>query len=208
MWTQRFSLIMLSSVAMIAPAAATPLEDRLREQLQSTVTQLREIQGNQSVLEAAKAAAEKERDAMKAKQGNVSPTASRDLAAAKMQNAALGARIGVAQSELAAANGRVADLVTRLAGAQTELSQLRTTAIAGNAAAAGLATALQTCGEANFRLVDTARELVALHQKRYGHGTFPPLQLLRTRIESEAQARGDRISAAAIVPNAAAAAPR
>ena len=48
--------LLLSAVTMV-PAWATPLEDRLREQLQSTVTQLREAQGRQASLEAAKTAA-------------------------------------------------------------------------------------------------------------------------------------------------------
>lgn len=205
---QRFSLILLLSAAAMAPAAATPLEDRLREQLQSTVTQLREIQGSQATLEAAKAAAEKERDVLKAKLGSGSPAASKELAAARSQNAALGARIGVAQSELAAANGRAAELAAKLGGAETELAQLRTAAKASNAAAAGNAAALQACVDRNSRLVGTGRELVALHQKRYGHGNFPPLQWLRTRIENEAQAMGDKVSAAAIVPDPVAGAPK
>ncbi len=211
---QRFSLILILSAA--APAAATSLEDRLREQLQSTVTQLREIQGSQATLEAAKAAAEKERDALKAKLGSGSPTASRELAAAKSkelaaaknQNAALAARIAAAQSELVAANGRAAELAAKLGGAQTELAQSRTTASASSAAFAGNASALQTCVDRNARLVTTGRDLVALHRKRYGHGSFPPLQLLRTRIENEAQAMGDKVNADAIVLNGAATAPK
>ena len=45
-----------------------------------------------------------------------------------------------------------------------------------------------------MRLVATGRELVALHEKRYGKHRYEPLQLARTKIENEAQAMGDRIA--------------
>ena len=50
-----------------APATATPLEDRLREQLRAVTTQLRDLQAQQSGGDAGRIAAEKERDALKAK---------------------------------------------------------------------------------------------------------------------------------------------
>ena len=54
----------------------------------------------------------------------------------------------------------------------------------------------------------TGRELVTLHQKRYGHGDFPPLQLLRTRIEAEAQAAGDKVAADTLTVNSAESSPK
>ena len=60
----RFAFAALLTLA--SPAVATPLEDRLREQLRATVTQLRDVQASQATLQAAKDAAEKERDALKA----------------------------------------------------------------------------------------------------------------------------------------------
>ncbi len=197
MRARSLGLIMLALAA--APAAATPLEDRLREQLQSTVTQLRELQNGKAALEAAKAAAEKERDAAKAK-----PKASADdgraLAAAKSQNAALSAKAGATATALAAAQARIAELTTGLTAAQTEVAQLQQGTAATTASATASAAALQACADRNMRLVATARDLVTLHQRRYGFGSFPPLQILRTRIETEAQAAGDKVNADIMPP--------
>ncbi|MFZ4689695.1 MAG: hypothetical protein ACOYLS_10705 [Polymorphobacter sp.] len=187
---------------------ATPLEDRLREQLQSTTTQLREAQGRLGALETAKTAAEQERDALKAKSAGASPTASRELSAAKSQNSALRSQLDAGKTELAAANARVAELTATLAASRTELGQARLGAEAANATAATNASAIKACYDANVRLVATGRELVALHSKRYGNGTFPPLQLLRTKIENEAQAMGDRVNSDAIVVNPASEPPK
>lgn len=192
--------LLLSAVAM-APAQATPLEDRLREQLQSTVTQLREAQGRQASLEAAKTAAETERDALKAKQASASPQASRELSAARNQNSALRSQLDAGRAELTTANARVAELTAALSASRTELAQARLGAETATAAAASSASAGKACLDANVRLVATGRELVTLHKKRYGNGSFPPLQLLRTRIENEAQAMGDRVNNDAIVVN-------
>lgn len=199
--------LLLSAVTMV-PAWATPLEDRLREQLQSTVTQLREAQGRQASLEAAKTAAENERDAIKAKQGNANPAASRELSTARSQNTALRSQLDTSRAELTAASARVAELTAALSASRTELGQAQLGAEAASAAAASSASAGKACLEANVRLVATGRELVVLHQKRYGNGSFPPLQLLRTRIENEAQAMGDRVTSDAIVVNAGSETPK
>ncbi|MBC7522573.1 MAG: hypothetical protein H7268_15955, partial [Sandarakinorhabdus sp.] len=99
-------------------------------------------------------------------------------------------------------------LGTRLACADPELAHLRGKVGASTAAAARSAVSLKSCLDANGRLVDTGRDLVALHQKRYGHGSFPPLQLLRTRIENEAQAMGDKVNSNAIIVNTDGGAPK
>lgn len=200
--------ILLLSAGTMVPASATPLEDRLREQLQSTVTQLREAQGRQASLEAAKTAAETERDAIKAKQGSASPAASRELAAARSQNSALRRQMDAGQAELASANARLAELTVALSTSRTELGQTRLGAEVATAAASSSATAGKACLDANVRLVATGRELVTLHKKRYGNGSFPPLQLLRTRIENEAQAMGDRVNNDAIAVNAGSETPK
>lgn len=199
---------LLLSAAAMAPAQATPLEDRLREQLRSTVTQLREAQGRQASIEAAKTAAEGERDALKAKQVAASPAASRELSSARNQNSALRLQLDTSLAELTAANARVAELTTALAAFRTELGQARVATEAAAASAASSATAGAACIDANVRLVATGRELVALHQRRYGNGIFPPLQLLRTRIENEAQVMGDRVTSDAIVVNAGSETPK
>ncbi len=205
---RRAVVILTGAMLLTVPAAATPLEDRLREQLQATVTQLRTLQASQATLEAAKAGAEKERDALKAKASGPAPADTRALAEAKSQASALGTRLGSANAALATASARVAELSTSLAAAQAEIAQQRSMATAATARRASSETALKEALDRNARLVIAGRELVALHKKRYRHGDFPPLQLLRTRIENEAQAAGDRINADAIVVNTDAGSPK
>lgn len=184
---------------LAAPVAATPLEDRLREQLRLTVGQLNDLKASQATLEAAKASAEKERDLAKAK---ARPTAdvgvSRELAAVRSQNAALTARAGEAAIELSTATARTNDLAARLKAAEADLAQQRAAAATSGTAATAAAATLQACNERNARLVATGRDLVALHVRRYGARKYLPLQLLRTKIETEAQAMGDRIAANAV----------
>lgn len=181
------------------PAAATPLEDRLREQLQSTTTQLRAAQAQQATLEAAKAAAETERDALKAKPRDADPAATRELSAARAQNSALRGELDAGKAALADANRRAADASARLAVAEAELTRAKA---AATESTSKQVAALKQCIDANTRLVATGRDLVALHIKRYGRREFPPLQLQRTKIENEAQAMADRVNADTIILNA------
>ena len=60
-------IVVLVSMSGAATAQSDSLENRLREQLRSTVTELRDLQSSQAALQAAKDKAEKERDALKAK---------------------------------------------------------------------------------------------------------------------------------------------
>ncbi|WP_310474736.1 hypothetical protein [Sandarakinorhabdus sp.] len=184
-----------------APATATPLEDRLREQLRAVTTQLRDLQAQQSGADAGRIAAEKERDALKAKLAAGGGSV-RELAAARSQSAALGSRLAEAEASAAEQRSRADALATRLAASESGLAEQRQAAATSAAALAASAAALTSSAERNMRLVTTGRELVALHIKRYGRHNFPPLQLLRTRIENEAQGMGDRITVDAIVPAA------
>ncbi len=61
-----FLIALIAGVAWAGGACAQTMEDRLRDQLRSTMTQLQQLQDDQASLQAAKAAAEKERDALKA----------------------------------------------------------------------------------------------------------------------------------------------
>ena len=176
-------------------AAATPLEDRMRDQLRATVTQLRDLQAQQAGLAAAKAQAEKERDAAKASAKPAPDVgAARALAGARGEAAAAASRAATAETALATANARLTEAGERLKAQDAALAQLRTAAAGDKAAATQRLTALEACTARNTRLVGTARELVTLHEKRYGTRRYAPLQLARTRIETEAQAMGDRIA--------------
>ncbi len=188
-------LAALAALLTATAAAATPLEDRLRDQLRSTVTQLRDLQAQQASLTSAKEQAEKERDAAKAS-AKPAPDAgaARALAGARGEAAAAAARASTAETALDTANARLTEAGERLKARDIELAQLRTAAAVDKSAATERLTALEACTARNTRLVATGRELVALHEKRYGKHRYEPLQLARTKIESEAQAIGDRIA--------------
>ncbi len=183
-------------LAVAAPVAATPLEDRLRDQLRATVTQLRDLQSQQAGLAAAKAQAEKARDAAKAgPKPSADAGAARALAAVRSDAAAAAARASAAETALETANARLIEAGERLKTQDATLSQLRSIAAADKASSAASLASLDACTARNTRLVATGRELVALHIKRYGKHRYEPLQLARTRIETEAQAMGDRVAA-------------
>lgn len=192
------SLLLLLAAA---PALATELEDRLREQLRAVTTQLRDLQTQQSGADSGRIAAEKERDALKAKLA-AGGGSGRELAAARSQLTALGARLAEAEASAAEQRSRADALATRVTASETGLAEQRTAAAASAAALAASTAAVNSCTDRNMRLVTTGRELVALHIKRYGRRDFPPLQLLRTKIENEAQGMGDRITVDAMVPPA------
>ena len=188
-------LAALLALLTATAAAATPLEDRMRDQLRATVTQLRDLQAQQAGLAAAKAQAEKERDAAKAG-ARPAPDAgaARALSGARGEAAAAAARASAAEAALETANARLTEAGERLNARDTELAVLRAAAAADKAAATERLTSLEACTARNMRLVATGRDLVALHEKRYGARRYEPLQLARTKIETEAQAMGDRIA--------------
>ncbi len=185
-----------------APALATPLEDRLREQLQSVTTQLRDAQGQIAAAEAAKTAAEKERDALKAKAGE-GGASSRELAAARAEAEAERRRVAATAAEVTKANAQISDLTGKLSAAQAELGKTRIAAAQAESRFNAQSASLQDCTDRNGRLVTTARELIAMYVKRYHDYNFPPLQLSRAKVENEAQAMQDKVNADKIVPNPA-----
>lgn len=191
-------------VLATAPALATPLEDRLREQLQSTTTQLRDLQAQQGTLEAAKTAAEKERDALKARAGEGGASA-RELSAARAEAAAERSRAAATAAEVTKANAQITDLAGKLNATQAELSTARNAAAQANARFTAQTTDLQACTDRNVRLVATSRELIDMYVQRYRDYSFPPLQLSRAKVENEAQAMQDKVNADRIVPNPASA---
>jgi len=187
------------TLALLAavPAGATPLEDRMRDQLRSTVAELRALQVSQAELTAAKLAAEKERDAAKAAPKASAPDAgaARALAAARSEGSAAASRADAAEAALATANARLTEAGERLRAQDAQVAQARSAAASSQQAATASAASLEACSARNVRLVDTGRELVALHIKRYGARKYQPLQLARVKIENEAQAMGDRVAA-------------
>jgi chromosome segregation ATPase len=187
----RLAVVML--VALATPLAAQSIEDRLRDQLRLTTTQLHDLQSNQASLEASKAAAEKELAALKGKP--VKPADDAALATARASAAAAGDRAAKAEAAAAAAGGRADAAQAELSAARTEIAQLRRSASASSAAAATSAASLQVCTDRNAHLVATGNALVAAWQQRLGNAHYRPWQIARTEWDNALQAYGDQIYA-------------
>jgi uncharacterized protein YPO0396 len=176
-----FALGLLCTV-FAAPASAQSLEDRLRDQLRSTLNELHEAQDQQAVLQAAKTAAEQERDALKAQ-----------LAAAKAQ---------VTHAGQSAASSRAFEM---------EIAKYKVayTQAAGNAQQAkadhdtlqsGLADAqkqLGLCEDKNAALLKLGNEILAAYEN-FDIGDAvganePFIGAKRVELENIAQGFGDRL---------------
>lgn len=197
--------LLASLLLVAAPAAAQTLEDRLRDQLRATVTELRAAQASLAAAESGKAAAEKERDALKAKAA--APADSAALGRARADAAAALADAERAQASLAAAQAQAETLRRQLAESRQQLAQVRAEAAANAQLGGQMAASLRLCAADNDALVATGKEVLAAYEQRFRNGQFPPLQLARTRFENAAQVYGDRIAAARFAMPEAFAAP-
>jgi DNA repair exonuclease SbcCD ATPase subunit len=103
--------VVLAGVASTVAPAQT-LDDKLRAELTSVLAQLHDLQNNQAALDAQKAAAEHERDALKAK-------------LAKGGGAALRAPSPALQGELTAEQAKTAQLTDALQQAQADLAKYK-----------------------------------------------------------------------------------
>lgn len=167
----------------VLPATAQSVEDKLREQLRATVTQLRQIQDDQAALQAQKAAAEQERDALKAQ-----------LAAAKAQLAHVPPRNNGPSPEIEAELAKYKAAYAQVAGnvqqVQTAHDKLQT----------DLATSqnlLSACETKNNHFVVLSREILASYESfdfRDALGVNEPLiGIERVELENLAQDYDDRI---------------
>ena len=206
-------LLMAATLALlgvsVAQAQDSGLENRMRQQLQSTTQQLRELQDSQSTLQAQKAAAEQERDALKAKvhgggsSGASKAAARRDartiadlrkqLADAQAANGELSARAGQAEAELA----KTKDLYVQAAesGRQLGADRDRTR------------TTLGVCVAKNDQLYKTGREILDAYA-RVGFGEVmarkePLIGIERVKLENLAQDHRDRLEDGRVDPKLA-----
>ncbi len=207
----------LSSGAL---AASSGDEDRLREQLRSTVLQLRELQDGQAALQAQKTAAEQERDALKAKVGGGGQTAAQARAAKR--NAALAAdlkqQLDKAQADLAQAQeaGRQTQAqLDQVKGLYSQASEtLRQTQAERDRLQVSLtgARAVIAAAEAkNTQLTAVAQEILDAYARfsvrRAAMSKEPFTGLERVKLENIAQAYEDKVREARFDPRAPVKAP-
>ncbi len=206
----RSRLIITALVAVLCASAAraedSALDNRMRQQLQSTVQQLRELQDSQASLQAQKAAAEQERDALKAKVGS---------GARPKVNAAAARRdahtIADLRAQLAQAKADSAQLIDRAAQAEAELAKTRDLYARATKAGRQLTgerdqtrSTLGVCVAKNDQLYKTGREILDAYA-HVGFGTVmgkkePFLGLERVKLENLAQDHRDRLDAGRFDP--------
>jgi chromosome segregation ATPase len=181
---------------LISPVCAQSLEDRLRDQLRSTLNELHQVQDQQTALEAAKAAAQQERDALKAQ-----------LTAARSQLAHAGQ--GAANSHaLEAEITKYKDAYAQAAGnaqqAQAEHDKLQS----------GLTDAqkqLGLCQDKNTALLKLGNEILSAYEDfdvvDAAGANEPFIGVKRVELENIAQGFGDRLHDGKFDPRATHASP-
>jgi colicin import membrane protein len=163
-------------------AAAQTMEDRLRQQLQSVTTQMRQMQDDQANLQAAKDAAEKERDSLKAQ-----------LAAAKAQ-LAKASKQSDQSPELEAEMAKVKDAYTQASDSAKQSQAERDKA---QTALTGSQTLLTACERKNDVLLHVGNEILDSYS-RFDFGDAlganePFIGNKRVELENLAQDFGDRL---------------
>jgi DNA repair exonuclease SbcCD ATPase subunit len=180
---RKLFFLAIVAVPLIAGlASAQTLEDRMREQLQSTMTQLHQLQDDQASLQAGKAAAEKERDSLKA-----------ELAATKAQ-LAKAAKQSDKSPELEAQMAKFKDAYMQAAGSakqsQAERDKLQ-------AAFGGAQTLLTACETKNAQLLTVGRQILDSYARFDFGDAFganePFIGTKRVELENLAQDYGDKL---------------
>jgi chromosome segregation ATPase len=177
-----------------APANAQSLEDRLRDQLRAEMNQVQQLQDQQTGLQAAKAAAEKERDDLKVQ-----------LAAAKAQlaHATRSAVDAQKEAELQAQVAQYKDAATQATGtvqqAQSDRDKVQK-------ALDEIQKKLGVCEDRNAKLYKTGNDILDAYQN-YDLGDAiganePLIGIKRVELENEAQGFDDRLHEGKYDPNA------
>jgi hypothetical protein len=197
--------IAFSALALSAPAHGQGLDERLRAQLRLVTAQLNELQGRQASLEAQKAAAERERDTLRAKLAAAGrPGRSGADAAAQAELAKAKADAEQLQQANQAAQTDLESYKDALAKASAEAQQLRAERDRAVQKAGADDRSLAVCQDKNRQLVDLGREMARAYGRlgvgdALGRGE-PLFQLKRVQMEKiaegyEARAYGDSYDA-------------
>jgi chromosome segregation ATPase len=184
----------VASFIFAAPAHAQSLEDRLRDQLRAQMNQVQQLQDQQADLQVAKAAAEKERDDLKAQ-----------LAAAKAQLAhASRSTVDVQkEAELQAQVAQYKDAATQATGS---VQQAQTDRDKVHKALDEIQKRLGVCEDRNAKLYKTGKDILDAYQN-FDLGDAiganePLIGIKRVELENEAQGFDDRLHEGKYDPNA------
>jgi seryl-tRNA synthetase len=190
---------MTLALAGAAQAADASIENRLRDQLRSTVTQLRELQDQQAMLQAQKSAAEQERDALKKKVGGgaVSAKATAQAAALRRSLASTREEADALKQTAAEKDAELASLKQQLDQAQAALHAQQSEDEALKATLASTSSTLEACKVKNVELIRLGHEILDRY-KKVGIGTVvgakePFTGLKRVQLQNIAQDYGDRL---------------
>lgn len=192
------------TLAGTAGAAEDPgIENQLRNQLRSTVTQLRELQDQQATLQAQKTAAEQERDALKKKAGGggAAPSAKAVAAAAALKRSLAGARQDAEAARQAASQtqAELAQAKQQLEQAQAALRSLQAQDEELKATLASTSSTLEACKVKNVELISVGNEVLDRFKKVGVSGAVlarePFTGLHRIKLQNLAQGYEDRLYA-------------
>ncbi len=189
-------------------AQADSLESRMREQLRSTTTQLRDLQASQASLQAAKDAAEKDRDALKAKLSKAGSGGGadskqlaalrRDIADLRVRNDALAVDLRTAQTDAQQSKNQLTQATSEAARKnKQDIDAAHAEATAATTALTNAKTLITACDARNTQLVGIANEILDKYQ-HVGIGTAlgrrePFIGLKRVQLENAAEVYGNRI---------------
>ncbi len=194
-WTRAAAaFVFVCSTNTIVPAHAQSLEDRLRDQLRSEMNQVQQLQDQQASLQAAKAAAEKERDDLKAQ-----------LAAAKAQTARPSRSAADVQkeAELQSQVSQYKDQATQAAGT---LQQAQADRDKAQKALDDIQKKYGVCQDKNAKLYKTGNDILDAYEN-FDMGDAiganePFIGVARVQLENEAQGYDDRLHDGKYDPNA------
>ena len=181
-FVRAFPILLMALAAL--PAGAQTLEDKLRDQLRATMNQLHQVQDDQAALQAQKAAAEQERDSLKAQ-----------LAAAKaaLAHARPQRDTGATQAleaEVTQYKSAVADVTTKAQQAQADHDKIQ-------AQLADVQKQIGACQDKNTALLKLGKDVLdAYEQFDIGDAVGanePFIGLKRVELENLAQGFGDRL---------------
>ncbi len=201
------ALVLAATMGLAGPGHAQSLEDKLRSQLRSVLGQLHDLQNTQASLEADKAAAEQERDALKAKlaaggaraprTAPASPAALAELNQAKAENARLIEAVQQAQAEIAKYRDAYAHVVDSNQQVHAERDRLAQDASSAT-------QALAVCETKNIQLVKIGRDVLAAYTKVGVKDALergePMIGLKRVKMERIAQDYADKVYEAKFDP--------
>jgi hypothetical protein len=195
----RFAAVPLALMICVATgsARAQSLEDKLRDQLRSTMDQLHQLQDAQAALQAGKAVAEQERDALKVQLAAAKAAATHTVVRAPDNTPALEAQI----AQYKDAYSKASDSARQ---AQADHDKLQ-------AAVADAEKTLGVCKEKNAALLKTGNEILDAYQKfDFGDAigaNEPFIGVKRVELENSAQGFGDGLYRGKFDPKASPAAP-